>query len=34
MVTNTLGGNVGSKRKQFDEMQGSMAVNRKRQRGF
>ena len=34
MVTNTLGGNVGSKRKQFYENQGSMVVNRKIQRVF
>ena len=34
MVTNTLGGNVGPKRKQLGEEQGSMVVDRKRQRGF
>ena len=34
MVTNTLGGNVGHKRKQLGEEQGSMVVDRKRQRGF
>ena len=34
MVTNTLGGNVSSKSGQLNDEQGSMVVNRKRQRGF
>ena len=34
VVINILGGNVSSKRKQYDEEQGSMVVDKKRQRGF
>ena len=34
MVTNTSGGNVRSNWKQLGDEQGSMEVNRKRQRGF
>ena len=34
MVSNTSGGFVRNKRKQFGEEQGSMVVDRKRQRGF
>ena len=34
MVSNTSGGFVGHKRKQFGEEQGSMVVDWKRQRGF